>query len=431
MYHRNINQRKITLNFNEFGFDSQLVEGIEAIGYKTATPIQELVIPPIIAGKDLIASAQTGTGKTAAYLLPIIHNILTTPHTDKIKAMVIVPTRELAIQIEQQMEGFSYFTPVSSIAVYGGGDGASYSREKDAMASGADMVICTPGRMISHLNLQYLDLKSLQYLILDEADRMLDIGFYDDIMKIISFLPEKRQSLLFSATMPNKIRDLARKILKNPQEVNIAISTPPDKIQQEAYVVYEAQKTPLVKHILTAKKRRSVLVFCSTKSNVKQLSRELKKIGLAIEEIHSDLDQDARENVMMNFRSRTLNILVATDIISRGIDIEDIDLVINYDVPNDGEDYIHRIGRTARAESNGEAITFISEREQGRFLTIENLLGKEVTKVALPEKFGEAPEYNPKAHKKNNHHTNNKTFAHKGKKKSGPPRLEKRKAIKP
>lgn len=407
------------MNFNEFGFDSQLVEGIEAIGYKNATPIQELVIPPIINGKDLIASAQTGTGKTAAYLLPIIHNILTSPHTDKIKALVIVPTRELAIQIEQQMEGFSYFTSISSIAVYGGGDGASYSREKDAMTSGVDMVICTPGRMISHLNLQYLDLKSLQYLILDEADRMLDIGFYDDIMKIISYLPVKRQSLLFSATMPQKIRDLARKILTLPQEINIALSTPPDKINQEAYVIYETQKIPLVKHILTAKKRRSVLVFCSTKSNVKQLSRELKRMGLAIEEIHSDLDQDAREKVMQDFRSRTLNILVATDIISRGIDIEDIDLVINYDVPNDGEDYIHRIGRTARAASNGEAITFISEREQGRFLTIENLIGKEVTKMALPEIFGEAPEYNPKSHK-NGDKSHRKFSNNNGKKKKSP-----------
>lgn len=393
------NTRSKKLNFNEFGFDSRLLEGIQANGYQTATPIQEQVIPPIIQGKDLIASAQTGTGKTAAFLLPIIHNILKLGHSDKIKSMVIVPTRELAIQIEQQMEGFSYFTSISSIAVYGGGDGATYTREKEAMLRGVDMIICTPGRMISHINLQYLDLSHLKYLILDEADRMLDIGFYDDIMKIISYLPVKRQSLLFSATMPPKIRDLAKKILVNPQEINIALSTPPDKINQQAYVVYENQKVPLVKFILTAQNRRSVLVFCSTKSNVKQLTRELKRLGLAVEEIHSDLEQETREKVMMDFRSRNLNILVATDIISRGIDVEDIDLVINYDVPNDAEDYIHRIGRTARAASDGEAITFISEREQSKFLSIEKLLGKEVPKIALPEKIGEGPVYEPRSHR--------------------------------
>ncbi|MDP4209348.1 MAG: DEAD/DEAH box helicase [Bacteroidota bacterium] len=391
------------MNFKELGLDARLLEGIGAIGYETATPVQEQVIPPILEGSDIIASAQTGTGKTAAYLLPVIHKLITSQHHhDHIKALVIVPTRELAVQIEQQMEGFSYFTPVSSIAVYGGGDGASFTREKQALTQGADVVICTPGRMIAHLNLGYVKISDLKFLILDEADRMLDMGFYDDIMKIISFLPAKRQNLLFSATMPMKIRDLARKILHQPAEINIAISKPAENILQQAFVVYESQKIPLVKHVLKSKNYQSVLIFCSTKDNVKKLSRDLKRTGMAIEEIHSDLDQDSREKVLLGFKSRRINVLVATDILSRGIDIEDIDMVINYDVPHDGEDYIHRIGRTARAASKGEAITFISEREQNKFAAIEELLGNPVTKVQVPELFGEAPEYNPRKSKGRN-----------------------------
>jgi superfamily II DNA/RNA helicase len=388
------------LNFKEFGLDPRLLEGIRAIGYEAATPVQAQVIPPIIAGKDIIASAQTGTGKTAAYLLPIIHKLITSKHSaDHIQTLVIVPTRELAVQIEQQMEGFSYFTQVSSIAVYGGGDGPTFSREKQALSEGVDVVICTPGRMIAHLNLGYVKVSELQYLILDEADRMLDMGFFDDIMKIISHLPEKRQNLLFSATMPKKIRDLARKILHHPEEINIAISKPPEKIRQEAYVVYENQKIPLVKYILHDKPRKSVLIFCSTKLNTKQLSRELKRTTLAVEEFHSDLDQDTREKVLLSFKNHKLNVLVATDILSRGIDIEDIDLVINYDVPHDGEDYIHRIGRTARAESDGHAITFVSEKEQNKFHAIEELLGIPVSKVSLPEQLGDTPAYHPRKFK--------------------------------
>ena len=387
------------MNFNEFGLDPRLLDGIGANGYEAATPVQEMVIPPILEGRDLIASAQTGTGKTAAYLLPIIHKLIESETDGHIKALVIVPTRELAMQIEQQMQGFSYFTPVSSIAVYGGGDGGIFSQEKQAVSEGVDVVICTPGRMIAHLNLGYVNITGLKFLVLDEADRMLDMGFHDDIMKIISFLPKQRQNLLFSATMPPKIRDLARKILHNPIEINIALSKPPEKIIQEAYVVYEAQKIPLVKHLLLEKKLRSVLVFCSTKSNVKQLTRELKKTTLNVDEIHSDLDQDTRENVLLKFKSRQLNVLVATDILSRGIDIEDIDLVVNFEVPHDGEDYIHRIGRTARAESDGRAITLINDREQSKFSTIERLLGHEVTKAVVPELFGEVPSYNPRSFK--------------------------------
>jgi superfamily II DNA/RNA helicase len=310
--------------------------------------------------------------------------------------MVIVPTRELAVQIAQAMEGISYFTSISSIAVYGGGDGNSFAIEKKALSVGCDVVICTPGRMIAHLNMGYVKLQGLKYLILDEADRMLDMGFHDDLMKIISFLPKQRQNLLFSATMPMKMREMARKILVNPVEINIAISKPPEKIVQEAFIVYEPQKIPLVKYILRLKDFQSVIVFCSKKQNVKQLTQELKRAKLSVEEIHSDLDQTKREQVLLDFRNKKLKVLVATDILSRGIDIEDIDLVINYDVPNDGEDYVHRIGRTARASSEGTAYTFVSEKEQQKFAAIETLLEKSVTKAQVPEQFGETPAYNPR-----------------------------------
>jgi ATP-dependent RNA helicase RhlE len=384
------------LNFKEFGLNESLLEGIDASGYETATPVQEQVIPLILAGKDLIASAQTGTGKTAAFLLPIINKLLVSRIEDQVNCLVIVPTRELAVQIAQNLEGLSYFTPISSIAVYGGGDGSSFNNEKQALSKGADIVICTPGRMIAHLNMGYVKLAGLSYLVLDEADRMLDMGFYDDIMKIISFMPPKRQNLLFSATMPSKIRDLARKILENPAEVNISLSKPPEKIIQQAFIVYDTQKIPLVKWILSSRDFKSILVFCSKKHNVKQLTMELKRSRFSVKEIHSDLDQAGREQALLEFKSRRLPILVATDILSRGIDIDNIDLVINYDVPNDGEDYIHRIGRTARAETDGVAITFVSEKEQNKFRLIEDLLGKPVEKAALPPQFGPAPEYNPR-----------------------------------
>ncbi|MBN1116725.1 MAG: DEAD/DEAH box helicase [Bacteroidales bacterium] len=381
------------MNFTDFGFEPTLIEGIDALGFETPTPIQEQAIPIVLKGNDLIASAQTGTGKTAAFLLPIIQGILNKSNEGHIKALVIVPTRELAMQIDQMMQGISYFTSVSSIAVYGGSDGALFSREKQALSSGVDIVISTPGRLKSHLTMGNVKIDKLQYLVLDEADRMLDMGFYEDIVKIISYLPDKRQNLLFSATMPPKIRDLARKILYHPSEINIAVSTPAEKIKQEAFVVYNKQKNALAKLILKEKNFRSILIFCSTKLSVKELNRELKHAGFNSDEFHSDLEQSQREKILLKFKNREISMLVATDIMSRGIDVEDIDLVINYDVPGDGEDYIHRIGRTARAESEGEAITFINEKEQGKFQSIERLLGKEVLKAKVPKILGEAPEY--------------------------------------
>ena len=372
------------------------MEGIDASGYENATPVQQQVIPHILAGKDIIASAQTGTGKTAAFLLPLINKIISTahdPHT--INALVIVPTRELAIQIAQHLEGLSYFTGVSSIAVYGGGDGNAFVQEKKALSMGADIVICTPGKMMAHIKMGYVKLDGLKYLVLDEADRMLDMGFYDDIMFIINHLPASRQNLLFSATMPQKIRELARKILHHPEEVNISISKPPEKINQQAFIVYDTQKIPLILHLLKEKVFKSVLVFCSSKLSVKQLTRDLRRNRLNADEIHSDLDQDKREEVLMMFKSGRLPILVATDILSRGIDIDNIDLVINFDVPHDGEDYVHRIGRTARAAADGSAYTLVSIKEQRKFKAIEQLLGKPVPKAVVPEALGEVPEYDP------------------------------------
>lgn len=384
------------MKFTAFNFHEQLAEGIAASGYEEPTPVQEQVIPLILEGNDIIASAQTGTGKTAAFLLPLLHKLLTETHDEHdINALIIVPTRELAIQIAGHLEGLSYFTSVSSIAVYGGGDGGSFVQEKQALSKGVDIVVCTPGKMISHINMGYVKLKALRYLVLDEADRMLDMGFYEDIMKIISMVPAKRQTLLFSATMPPKIRSLAQKILVNPKEINIAISRPPEKIVQQAFVVYEPQKIPLVKHLLKQKNFSSILIFCSRKQNVKQLTAELKRSGFPAEAIHSDLDQAQREEVLQAFTAKRLPILVATDILSRGIDIDHIGLVINFDVPNDGEDYVHRIGRTARAETDGTAFTFVTDREQRKFAAIEQLIGKEVPKATVPSELGPVPAWQP------------------------------------
>lgn len=389
------------MRFTEFDFHPNLLEGIEASNYETATPVQEQVIPPILAGRDVIASAQTGTGKTAAFLLPVMNRLLQNHVDGQVGALIIVPTRELAIQISQHVEGLSYFTHLSSIAIYGGNDAQNFVAEKKALQMGADIIVCTPGRMIAHLNMGYVNMKGLQFLVLDEADRMLDMGFQDDINKIIKSLPQKRQNLLFSATMPEKIRQLAKRILHQPAEINIAISKPPEKIIQRAFVVYEPQKLPLIKKILKETAYKNALVFCSRKQTVKQLTRELKQGGFNIEEIHSDLEQSKRESVLGAFASGRIPLLVATDILSRGIDIDTIDLVINYDVPGDGEDYVHRIGRTARAEADGVAYTLVGEKEQNKFAAIEKLLEKEVEKASVPAELGESPSYHPRIYSGN------------------------------
>lgn len=383
------------MKFSELGFHPDLLQGIDAIGFESATPIQEQAIPVILAGKDLIGSAQTGTGKTAAFLLPIINDILTKNEPEATKCLIVVPTRELAIQIDQQMQGLSYFTRVNSIAVYGGGDGDLFAQEKKALSEGASVITATPGRLIAHLKMGYVNMESLRFLVLDEADRMLDMGFHQDIQKIISFLPKKRQNLMFSATMPPKMRTLAKEVLSNPEEINVAVSVPADKIIQVGFVVHDTQKIPMIEHVLSAGNFLSVIVFCSTKDNTKNLTKSLKKLKFSVAEIHSDLDQKERGEVLNLFKAKKLTILVATDILSRGIDIEDIELVINYDVPNDVEDYIHRIGRTARAAAKGVAFTFINEKEQRQFGDIEKFIGRTIDKAEIPVSLGVAPDYNP------------------------------------
>jgi ATP-dependent RNA helicase RhlE len=313
--------------------------------------------------------------------------------------LIISPTRELALQIDQAFQGFSYFTHASSIAVYGGGDGITFEREKKALKEGASVVIATPGRLLSHLNMGYVKFDQLDFLILDEADKMLDMGFYDDIVRIIRFLPEKKQNLLFSATMPPKMRELARKILHNPVEINIAMSKPAEGILQQAYLVNNPQKPELLKRIIKDKNLNSILIFASTKIAVKDLERELKQLRLPAKAIHSDLTQEERENVLLSFRNKSTKILVATDILSRGIDIESIGLVLNYDVPADAEDYVHRVGRTARAETTGEAITFVNDKDQSRFSQIEKLIEKDILKIPLPVDMGISPVWNPEAFK--------------------------------
>ena len=382
------------MSFQQFNLSDLLLDGLDTMGFYDPTPIQEQVIPYILKGADVIACAQTGTGKTAAYLLPVLNKISENniPHTS---ALIISPTRELALQIDQAFQGFSYFTHASSIAVYGGSDGITFERERKALTEGASVVIATPGRLLSHLNMGYVKFNQLDVLILDEADKMLDMGFYEDILRIIRFLPVKKQCLLFSATMPPRMRELARKILHNPVEINIAMSKPAAGILQQAYLVNNFQKPELLKRIITEKKLSSVLIFASTKIAVKDLERELKTLRLPAKAIHSDLSQEERENVLLSFRNKSTKILVATDILSRGIDIENIGLVINYDVPADAEDYVHRVGRTARAESTGEAITFINDRDQSRFAQIEKLIEQSVVKLSLPSGMGNSPEWNP------------------------------------
>ncbi len=384
------------MKFSEFNFQDSLQEGISAMGYEDATPIQELAIPIVLSGKDIIGCAQTGTGKTAAFLLPVIEQIL----KSKIKgvaALVIVPTRELAIQIDQQVEGLGYFTGVGSMAIYGGGDGSSFELEKQALSGGAEIIIATPGRLISHLNMGYVKFDTAQFLILDEADRMLDMGFYEDLVKIVNHMPEKRNNLLFSATMPPKIRKLANTILNNPEEVNIAISKPAAGVVQGAFMVYDSQKIGLIAHLLTAKKMESVIVFCSTKKDVTLVSAALKHKKLSVEGISSDLDQTEREKILRLYKNKQVKILVATNIMARGIDIDSIELVINYDVPRDAEEYVHRVGRTARANTQGIAFTLITEKDQYEFGQIEELIETNVRKLPVPAKFGETPTYSPKS----------------------------------
>ncbi len=382
------------LTFDDFNFNEQLLEGVLSMGYREPTPIQQEAIPLILEGKDLIACAQTGTGKTASYLLPVLNNISKTEkkHTH---ALVLAPTRELAQQIDQQVEGLGYFTGISSVAVYGGGDGIVYGQQQRAMKEGVDIIIATPGRLIAHLNSGTFKPDQLKCLILDEADRMLDMGFIDDIMRIISYLPKERQTLLFSATMPPKIRTLARSVLHNPAQISLAVSQPATGIDQQVYKVSDSQKIPLLSWLLQHKEYKSVLIFASTKEKVKALYKALKATKIQVQAFHSDLEQSEREEIMLAFRNRQLQVLIGTDVISRGIDVEGISLVVNFDAPSDPEDYIHRIGRTARAETTGTAITLVNERDQRKLQNIEALIGKPVPVIPFPPEVGEQAAFKP------------------------------------
>ncbi len=384
------------MKFSELELEPEVFDGLDAMNFVEMTPVQEHTIPVILAGRDIIGCAQTGTGKTAAYTLPLLNRLTIEGNPDNVvKSLIIVPTRELAQQIDMQFQGFSYFLPVSTTVVYGGGDGKGWEVQKRGMLMGADVVIATPGRLIAHLTNSGVDLSHVECLILDEADRMLDMGFSDDIMKIISYLPKERQTIMFSATLPPKIRELARTILNDPAEVTIAVSKPNEAISQSAYICYESQKLGIVREMFAEPKDTKTIIFSSSKQKTKELAHVLKRMKFNVAAMHSDLEQSQREEVILNFKNNKVDILVATDIVARGIDIEDIGLVVNYDVPHDPEDYIHRIGRTARAAATGAAVTLVCQEEQGKFHRIEKFMEREVEKTPLPESVGEGPAYTP------------------------------------
>ncbi len=378
--------------FDELALSDDVLDALWDMHFDTCTPVQEKTIPVILEGKDVISCAQTGTGKTAAYILPLLTNLAYDDHDpDKLNAIIMAPTRELAQQIDQQMEGFGFYVPFSSVAIYGGNDGGAWGTQVTGLQKGADIVIATPGRLLSQMNIYDIDFSGVKYFILDEADRMLDMGFYDDIMTIVNRLPKERQTIMFSATMPDKIRQMARAIMHDPVEVKIAVSRPPETIHQMAVQLYEAQKPAMVQHLLEGKGLKKVVLFVSKKQKVRDLTRALRAKHIDARAMYSDLEQKERDEVMLDFRNGKVDVLVATDIISRGIDVDDIPLVINYDVPRDAEDYVHRIGRTARAENKGEAVMLVSPEDAHYFQKIERFLKKSIERLPLPEALGEAP----------------------------------------
>jgi superfamily II DNA/RNA helicase len=381
--------------FDELDLNPELLESIDYMGYRETTPIQEKAIPVILSGSDLIACAQTGTGKTAAYLLPLM-SFISEKRPAHTHTLVLVPTRELAIQIDQQIQGLAYTMNITSLAVYGGSIGSGWDQERDALSKGADIIVATPGRLISHLNQGYVKFGQIEALVLDEADRMLDIGFYDDIMHIISYLPKKRQTLMLSATMPPKIRSMSKHIMKNPVEISLEMSKPAEGVVQAVYILHDPQKLPLINSLIADHNEyHSILIFSSTKRKVSEIVRGLRSRNYLVEGISSDLEQKEREAMLLRFRSRKTRVLVATDVLSRGIDIKDINLVINFDAPSDAEDYVHRVGRTARAETTGVAITLVNRVDLPMMRRIEKLIGYEVFRAPLPAFIAEIHDKNP------------------------------------
>lgn len=406
--------------FTDFDFEDEVLDALDAMRFEECTPIQEQTIQPLLDGRDLIGVAQTGTGKTAAYLLPVLNKLCRGGYPeDAINCVIMSPTRELAQQIDRQLEGFTYFMPISGVAVYGGNDGQRYEQELRGMSKGADIIVATPGRLISHINLGNIDLSKVSFFILDEADRMLDMGFYNDIMTIAKQLPKNRQTMLFSATMPEEIRRLAANILTDPLQITLALAKPADGITQQAYICHEGQKPGIIKDIFKEESSERVILFASRKTKVKEISLMLKKQGFNVGEMHSDLSQSERDEIMFLYKSRKIDIIVATDILARGIDIDDIRIVINYDVPRDCDDYIHRIGRTARAGTKGRAITFVSEEDQEYFRRIEEFIEQDVPKMDVPTELGEAPAYEPKKKKEDSRNTGKKKGGKRNNKHSG------------
>ena len=393
------------MKFTDLNLNTELLEAISYMGFDEATPIQEQAIPEILKGRDLIACAQTGTGKTAAFLLPILHQLISRKETGTAN-LIVVPTRELALQIDQQIQAIAYFIPINSIPIYGGGDGIDWTGQKKALVEGTDIIVATPGKLISHLNMGYVDFSQVKHLVLDEADRMLDMGFIEDIQKIVKYLPPKRQNLMFSATMPPKIRQLTAQLLSNPVEISLALSKPAEGVLQAAYLAHETQKIPLVKSLIADKPDyQSILIFSSTRRKVFQIAQALRSKDYFVEGISSDLVQAEREEVLLRFRSRKTRVLVATDVLSRGIDIKNINLVINYDAPGDAEDYVHRVGRTARADTTGVAITLVNEDDMEKFHRIEQLIERKIPKLALPGSLGAGPEWNERGGSKSRNYS--------------------------
>lgn len=415
------------MKFEETYLNDNILDALYDMRFDDMTPIQEKCIPEILDGYDVLGVAQTGTGKTAAYLLPILSMLDDGDYPkDAINCVIMSPTRELAQQIDQAMQGFGYYLDgVSSVAVYGGNDGGRYDQELRGMRLGADVLIATPGRLLSHLKVGNLDLSRCSFFVLDEADRMLDMGFSEDIMRIVKELPTTCQRVMFSATMPSKIRELAVSLLHDPVEIKLAVSKPAEKIQQSAYVCYDPQKLKIIEHLFKAGDLQRVIIFSGKKDRVKEIARQLKRMKINCAEMHSDLSQADRDDVMYRFKAGQVDVLVATDIVSRGIDIDDIRIVINYDVPHDAEDYVHRIGRTARADRDGVAITFVNEAEMGKFHEIEHFLGKEVLKNPLPEGIGEGPEYTKREKKRSNTRRHGRWHSHGNGKRQNRPRNNK------
>ena len=400
--------------FDELDLEDEVLDGLEAMNFYETTPVQEATIPLLLEGRDMIGCAQTGTGKTAAYLLPIINRLSRGEgDPEKVNAVIMAPTRELATQIEQQVEGFSYFLPISSVAIYGGTDGITWEQQRRGLAQGADIIIATPGRLLSLINLQHADLSGVSYFVLDEADRMLDMGFQEDILLINKEIPSSSQRVMFSATMPPKIKKFARTILHDPAEVELAISRPPESIIQSAYVCYEAQKLRILTHLFEETPPTRTIIFSSSKMKVKELAAAMSRLSIRVEQMHSDLAQEKREEVMRQFKAGNVDLLVATDVVARGIDIDNIRMVINYDIPHDPEDYVHRIGRTARGGNDeGLAITFVSEKEQPGFGRIEDFLGRVIYKIPVDPAFGPTPDYRPEARVRSDRPRGKSTSAH-------------------